>query len=81
MGGGNGELFRSNKIFRTTRELEYLLFLSRMMQILFPEFNIRLYDNNSESDYLIFPPPKSEHTPSPLELKWSVYNTLLGARR
>jgi hypothetical protein len=30
--------------FRTTREIEYLLFF------FFPEFNIRLYDKNSESD-------------------------------
>ena len=28
--------------------------------ILFPEFNIRLYDKNSES-YFFFPPPKSEY--------------------
>jgi hypothetical protein len=28
---------------------------------LFPEFNIRLYDKNSESDYFFFPPPKSEY--------------------
>jgi hypothetical protein len=27
----------------------------------FPEFNIRLYDKNSESDYYFFPPPKSEY--------------------
>ena len=27
----------------------------------FPEFNIRLYDKNSESDYFFFPPPKSEY--------------------
>ena len=26
----------------------------------FPEFNIRLYDKNSESDFF-FPPPKSEY--------------------
>jgi hypothetical protein len=26
-----------------------------------PEFNIRLYDKNSESDYYFFPPPKSEY--------------------
>ena len=26
-----------------------------------PEFNIRLYDKNSESDYFFFPPPKSEY--------------------
>ena len=27
----------------------------------FPEFNIRLYDKNSESDYFLLPPPKSEY--------------------
>ena len=26
-----------------------------------PEFNIRLYDKNSESDFFFFPPPKSEY--------------------
>ena len=46
-------LFRSEFFFRTTisEELEYLFFLSRKAQIFFPEFNIRLYDKNSESDY------------------------------
>ena len=39
---------------RTTQELEYLFFLSREAQILFPEINIRLYDKNSESDYFFF---------------------------
>ena len=29
--------------------------------IFFPEYNIRLYDNNSQSDYSFFPPPKSEY--------------------
>ena len=37
--------------FRATQELEYLFFLSRKAQILFPEFNIKLYDKNSESDF------------------------------
>jgi hypothetical protein len=46
---------------RTTQELEYLFFLSREAQLFFPEFNIRLYDKNSESDYFFFPPPKSEY--------------------
>jgi hypothetical protein len=46
-GGGYGFLFRSEFFFRTTQELEYLFFLS----IFFPEFNIQLYDKNSESDY------------------------------
>jgi hypothetical protein len=56
---GYGFLFRSEIFFRTTRELEYYFFLSR--SIFFPEFNIRLYDKNSESDYFVFPPPKSEY--------------------
>jgi hypothetical protein len=45
-------LFRSEICFRTTQELEYFFP---------PEFNIRLYDKNSESDYFFFPPPKSEY--------------------
>ena len=36
------------------RELEYLFFLSRKVRNFFPEFNIRLYDKNSESDYFFF---------------------------
>jgi hypothetical protein len=53
-------LFRSEFFFRTTQELEYLFFLSREAQIVFLEYNIRLYDKNSESDFF-FPPPKSEY--------------------
>jgi hypothetical protein len=60
-GGGYGFLFCSEFFFRTTQELEYLFFLSREAQIFFPEFNIRLYDKNSESDYFFFPPPKLEY--------------------
>ncbi len=56
-----GFLFRSEFFFRTTQELEYLFFLSRKAGIFFPEFNIRLYDKNSESNYFVFPPPKSEY--------------------
>ena len=59
--GGYGFLFRSEFIFRTTQELEYLFFLSHRARIFFPEFNIRLYDKNSESHYFFFPPPKSEY--------------------
>ena len=33
---------------------------TRVRILFFPEFNIRLYDKNSESDYFFFPPPKSE---------------------
>ena len=54
-------MFRSEFFFRTTQELEYLFFLSREARIFFPEFNNRLYDKNSESDYFFFPPPKSKY--------------------
>ena len=37
--------------FRTTQQLEYFFYLLRKARIFFPEFNIRLYDKNSESDY------------------------------
>jgi hypothetical protein len=50
------------------------LFLSRKVRTFFPEFNIRLYDKNSESDYYFFPPPKSEYFVQQhweLEVKWS----------
>ena len=42
--GGYGVFFHSEFFFRTTRELEYLFF--------FPEFNIRLYDKNSDFFFL-----------------------------
>ena len=58
-GGGYGFLFRSEKFFQTTQQLEYLFILLRKARNFFPEFNIRLYDKNSESDYFFFPPPKS----------------------
>ena len=41
--GGLWFLFRSEFFLRTTRELEYLFPP--------PEYNIRLYDKNSESDF------------------------------
>ena len=37
--------------FSDNTELEYLFFLSKEAQFFFPEFNIRLYDKNSESDF------------------------------
>ena len=49
--GGYGFLFRSEFIFRTTQELGYLFFLSRKARKFVPEYNIRLYDKNSESDF------------------------------
>ena len=39
-------------------ELEYLFFLLRKVRIFFPEYNIRLYDKHSESDYFFFPSTK-----------------------
>jgi hypothetical protein len=48
-GGGYGFLFRSEIFFQTT-----FIFLSRWARIFFQEFNIRLYDKNSESDYFFF---------------------------
>ena len=50
--GGYGFLFRSEKFFPTTQELKYLFFY--VARIFFPEFNITLYDKNSESDYFFF---------------------------
>ena len=49
------------KKFRTTPELKHLFFLSHKPRNFFPEFNIRLYNKNSESDFF-FPPPKSEYS-------------------
>jgi len=37
------------------------IFFVAQSAIFFPEFNIRLYDKNSESDYFFFHPPKSEY--------------------
>ena len=39
--------------FRTTQELEFF-FLSHKTRKKIPQFNIRLYDKNSESDYFFF---------------------------
>jgi len=51
---GGYVFFVQNIFFRTTRELEYLFFLLREARDFFPEFNIRLYDKNSESDFFFF---------------------------
>jgi hypothetical protein len=79
-GGGGGELWF---VFRS----EISFFLSRKARIFFPEFNTRLYDKNSESDYFFsstkiriffqqnweseYLKKKTKHNPS-LEVKWSV---------
>jgi hypothetical protein len=59
--GGVMVLCFVQNFFFEQRELEYLFFLSRKAQKKIPDFNIRLYDKNSESDYFFFPPPKSEY--------------------
>ena len=74
--------------FRTTQELEFF-FLSRKAWIFFPDFNIRLYDKDSESDYFFFLHQnqniffsnigneniflEKNHNP-PLQVKWSFPN-------
>jgi hypothetical protein len=47
-------LFHSEIYFPTTQEFEYLFFLSRKARNIFPQYNIRLYDKSSESDYFFF---------------------------
>ena len=42
------------EFFYGQNELEYLFFLSRKALFFFSEFNIKLYDKNSESDYFFF---------------------------
>ena len=49
-GGGYGFLFRSEFFFRTTQKLEYFFLVAQSANV-FPEFNIRLYAKNSESDF------------------------------
>ena len=78
--GGYGFFFRSEKKIRTTQDLEYLFFLSRKVQNFFPEFNIRLYNKNSESDYFFFLHQnqniflgKKTYPPSPFKLNGRIY--------
>ena len=49
----------SFRIFFSDNTRVRIFFFGR--EFVFPEFNIRLYDQNSESDYFFFPPPKSEY--------------------
>ena len=79
-GGGYGFLFRSEFFFPTAQELEYLFFCRAKREIFFPEFSIRLYYKNSESEYFFQRHWESEYffrrktlTPPPLlQVKWSV---------
>ena len=84
-----GFLFRSKHFFRKTRVRIYYFCCANF----FPEYNIRLYDKNSESAYFFFPPPKLEYFfqqhweseyyfrkktyPPPLQVKWSFPYTVL----
>ena len=82
MWGGGKVLwvFFSFRIFFSdnTRVRIFFFYMSRKARNLFPEFNIRLYDKNSESDFF-FPPLISEYffrknIAPHLEVKWSVPN-------
>jgi hypothetical protein len=53
--------FVQNFFFGQHKSWIIYFFLSRKARNFFPEFNIRFYDKNSESDYLFSPPPKSEY--------------------
>ena len=46
--------------FSDNTRVRIFIFCRAKREIFFPEFNIRLYDKNSESDYYFFLPPKSE---------------------
>ena len=39
----------------------FISFVAQSAKFLIPDFNIRLHDKISESDYFFFPPPKSEY--------------------
>ena len=85
-GGGYEFLFFSKFFLRTTQEVRIFIFVAARTRNFSTEFNIRLYDKNSESDFFFFPPPKSEyffqqhweseyflekkHNP-PVQVKWS----------
>ena len=47
--------------FSNNTRVRILILLLREARIFFPEFNIRLYDKNSESYYFFFPLPKSKY--------------------
>jgi hypothetical protein len=51
--------FVQNFFSDNMRVIIYFFFCRAKREFFFTEFNIRLYDKNSESDF--FPPPKSEY--------------------
>ena len=74
-----------------TRVRIFFFFVVQSANFFFQNFNFRLYEKHSESDFF-FPPPKSEyffsnignqnffleknHSPSPMEVKWSIPKTM-----
>ena len=80
--------FVQNFFLYNTR-VRIFIFLSREAQIFFPEFNISLYDKNSESDFFFLHQNpniffsnignqniflEKKHNPPPLQVKWSFPN-------
>ena len=53
--------FVQNFFFGQNKSLNIYFFCRAKCKFFFPEYNIRVYDKNSESDYFCFPPPKSEY--------------------
>ena len=58
--GGYGFFFRSEIFFSDNTRVRIFIFVVLSANV-FPEFNIRVYHKNSESDFFFFPPPKSEY--------------------
>ena len=48
---GYGFLFRSEIFFSDNTRVRIFFFCRAMREFFFPEYNIRLYDKNSESDF------------------------------
>ena len=89
-GGGYVFLFRSKKMFRTTRELEYFIFFCRAKCEFFFQNTTLGYMTKTLNQIIFFPPPKSEYffqqhweseyffrkkTITPPQVKWSFPNT------
>ena len=49
------------KLFSVNTRVRILIFCRAKRAFFFLEFNIMLYDKNSEWDYIFFPPSKSEY--------------------
>ena len=56
-----GGFFSFRIFFSDNTRVRIFIFLVAQSAKLFPVFNIRLYDKNSESNFVFFPPPKSEY--------------------